>query len=198
MENKAAIEALNRLMVGNYEYWEAREGTGDVSPELRQRLAQEGQKPCAVIITCSDSRVVPEHLFRCGLGDLFVIRVAGNVVEDSQAASAAYAVGHLGVPLVMVLGHTDCGAVGAALAQCDEDALQPVVSPICEAIGDERDPAQACLLNVESSVRALRTNPKLGPAEQAGDIMIVGAVYDIATGRVELDEELEAQLKGEV
>ncbi len=192
MENSAALEALNRLMIGNNEYLKAKHGMGEVSSDLRDRLAQEGQNPYAVIITCSDSRVVPEHIFSCGLGEVFVIRVAGNVVGSTQIASAAYAVSHLGVPLVMVLGHSDCGAVGAALDHCDDEALQPLIAPICDAIGQETDPLRACLLNVESSVGALRADSVLGPAEQAGAIMIQGAIYDLATGRVSLDATLEA------
>ncbi len=110
-----AAGALNRLKSGNRAFLSAAENEADISPSVRKETAQKGQFPYAVIVACSDSRVVPEHIFGCGIGELFVIRVAGNVIGDHQLGSIEYAVRHLKCPLVVVLAHPGCGAVNAAL-----------------------------------------------------------------------------------
>src|SRR5947209_10905279 len=110
----AADEALARLMAGNRRYVLHKEQHPDQSLTRRKEL-ESGQHPFAVILGCADSRVSPEILFDQGLGDLFVIRVAGNVVDDTILASVEYAVEHLGTRLIMVLGHEKCGAVSAAI-----------------------------------------------------------------------------------
>ena len=101
-----ASTALLKLKEGNLAYLEAKRNIGDISPEMRADTCENGQHPFAVVLTCADSRVVPEHMFMAGIGELFVIRVAGNVMGDTQMASVLYAVSHLGAKLVMVLGHT--------------------------------------------------------------------------------------------
>jgi carbonic anhydrase len=106
--------ALERLKEGNARFAADRPAAKDQGTKRRAELAR-GQRPFAVIITCSDSRVPPETIFDQGLGDLFVIRLAGNVVDTAAVGSVEYAVGHLHVPLVVVLGHEECGAVQAAL-----------------------------------------------------------------------------------
>jgi len=108
-------EALQRLKEGNRIYVEALDHERDLSPERIRDLFERGQKPFATVITCADSRVVPEHIFMAGLGELFVVRVAGNVVGPLEAASAVYACAHLHTRLLLVLGHTHCGAIKAAL-----------------------------------------------------------------------------------
>ena len=115
--NLTADEALERLREGNARYLGASQAQGDVSPELRQSTFCEGQHPYAIVLACSDSRVIPEAIFSAGIGDLFVIRVAGNVVDKHQLGSIEYAEDHLGCSLVVVLGHTGCGAVDAAMQQ---------------------------------------------------------------------------------
>lgn len=109
-----ALNALERLKEGNKIYINSEKGAGDVSPQKRLFTSKNGQNPYAVIVSCSDSRVIPECIFSAGIGDLFVIRVAGNVIDNHQLGSIEYAVGHLGCNLVVVLGYTMCGAVGAA------------------------------------------------------------------------------------
>ena len=104
--NLTADEALERLRQGNARYLNASHAQGDVSPELRQSTFREGQHPYAIVLACSDSRVIPEAIFSAGIGELFVIRVAGNVVDRHQLGSIEYAEGHLGCNLVVVLGHT--------------------------------------------------------------------------------------------
>ena len=106
----AAGEALQRLREGNRIYVEALDHERDLSPERIADLFENGQRPFACVITCADSRVVPEHIFMTGLGELFVIRVAGNVVGPIELASAVYACEHLHTRLLLVLGHTHCGA----------------------------------------------------------------------------------------
>jgi carbonic anhydrase len=109
-----AEEALERLKEGNRRYVGGADA-GDVSASVREDKARNGQRPYAVVIACSDSRVIPETIFNAGIGDLFVIRVAGNVIDPHQLGSVEYAAAHLHCPLVLVLGHTGCGAVSAAL-----------------------------------------------------------------------------------
>ena len=108
-------DALARLEEGNRIYVEALDHERDLSPERIMNLFEHGQKPFATIITCADSRIVPEHIFMTGLGEAFVIRIAGNVIGPIEAASAVYACEHLHTRLLLVLGHTHCGAIKAAL-----------------------------------------------------------------------------------
>ncbi len=106
VKNISAKEAIERLKAGNEKYVKLSENTGDVSSEIRIETATNGQKPYAIVVACSDSRVIPETMFCSGIGDLFVIRVAGNVIDDHQLGSIEYAESHLGCRLVLVLGHT--------------------------------------------------------------------------------------------
>ena len=150
---------------------------------LRRETVEHGQHPYAVVICCSDSRVIPEQIFDATIGDLFVIRVAGNVLDRHQLGSVEYAVSHLGCKLVLMLGHTGCGAVGAALKGEADGHISFITEDIQKAIGMERDPNKACRLNVAHGVKVLReaflTEPDPADAE------IRGAVYDIKTGAVE-------------
>ena len=101
-----ADEAIEKLKSGNMRYLLMNSNSGNVSAALRKFTYEHGQHPHAIIVTCSDSRVIPETIFSAGLGELFVIRVAGNVIDDHQLGSIEYAAGHLGSPVVVVLGHT--------------------------------------------------------------------------------------------
>lgn len=106
-----AADALSKLKAGNRIYMEALDHERDLSPARIQELFECGQEPFACVITCSDSRVMPEHIFMAGLGELFVIRAAGNVLDAAGLASVIYACEHLHTKLVLVLGHTHCGVV---------------------------------------------------------------------------------------
>ena len=178
-----AQDALAKLVEGNKKFLNAKTPSGDVSQKIREQTAKEGQFPYAVVVTCADSRVIPEAIFSAGIGELFVIRVAGFVVNKTQLGSIEYAVDHLGSPLVVVLGHTQCGAVGTALIHHEvEGALKTIIDEISAAIGDETNPLEAVKLNVKHSCDVV-TNAKV-PAK------VVGAVYHIDTGKVEfLDEK---------
>ena len=173
-----AEESLAKLKHGAAAYATGGAFSGDVSEAVRQRTA-EGQHPFATIVTCSDSRVIPEVIFSCGLGELFVIRTAGSVVGAHELASIEYAAHHLHVPLTVVLGHTHCGAVGAAIAGETEGNIGVITQAIREAIGEETDPLKATRRNAENSVRRICEDLQGGEAHR-----VCGAVYDIETGKV--------------
>ena len=172
-------EILRRLQTG------AERALASADAELRRRLADEGQHPHAIVVTCSDSRVIPELLFGAGPGELFVIRVAGNVLDNHQLGSIEYAAAHLHCPLVLVLGHTGCGAVDAALSGDTDGFIRTITDEILRAVGDERDPDEACRLNVRHAVDSIRDAFREHPEIAAEDLRILGAVYDIRSGRVD-------------
>ena len=180
-ENLSAAEALEKLKEGNQRYLTATTNPGDISPQIRQTTCDEGQTPYAIVVTCSDSRVIPEGIFSAGIGELFVIRVAGNVMDKHQLGSVEYAADHLGCKLVVVLGHEHCGAVGAAISSAPEGYIKYITDEILKAIGDEKDELRACCLNVERSVASIREN--LGMPEDK--LKVCGAVYHIDSGAVE-------------
>ena len=143
-----------------------------------QATCQE-RRGIATIVTCSDSRVIPEAIFSCGIGEIFVIRTAGSVIGAHELASIEYAAHHLHVPLTVVLGHMHCGAVGAAIAGETEGNVGVITRAIREVIGEETDPLKATRLNAENSVRRIREDLAGGGAHR-----VCGAVYDIETGHV--------------
>jgi carbonic anhydrase len=158
----------------------------------REEVLAKGQYPFAAIVCCADSRVPPEIVFDQGLGDLFVVRTAGNLVDDLGVASLEYAAGHLRVPLVVVMGHTRCGAVTAAVEGGEvpgrlsaiHAALAPAVANAKSRSGDVVDAAARD--NVKSIVAALsRCEGVLKDLVDRGAIRIVGAFYDIERGLVE-------------
>ncbi len=150
-------------------------------PELRIETARNGQHPYAVVISCSDSRVIPEAIFHAGIGELFVIRVAGNVLGTHALGSIAYAVEHLGCKEIVVLGHTGCGAVSAALSHESEGLIAELISDIRSAIGDETDPLQACEKNVRHWANHIR---QVFSDQIKQDINVRGAVYELESGDV--------------
>ena len=177
-ENLSAAEALKKLKEGNQLYLTSETNPGNISAQLRKTTCDEGQSPYAVIVTCSDSRVIPESIFSAGIGELFVIRVAGNVMDNHQLGSIEYAADHLGTKLVVILGHDHCGAVGAAVHDDPSGHVKFITDEIRKAIGDEKDELRACCLNVERSVGIVKESLK-------GDIEVKGAVYHIEDGAVE-------------
>lgn len=181
-QNLAATEAMDKLKKGNEAYLSATVSTGDISPKIRQKTCDEGQTPYAIIITCSDSRVIPESIFMAGIGELFTIRVAGNVIDNHQLGSVEYAADHLGCSLVVVLGHTNCGAVGATMSSEPSGFVKYITDEIRAAIGDEKDAYKACCLNVARSVARIQEGLKLSVTDK---LKVCGAVYHIDSGRVE-------------
>lgn len=148
-------DAIYKLAAGNLKYLNAENGSGDISRRIRMSTWAKGQSPYAIIVTCSDSRVIPENIFSAGIGELFVIRLAGNVIDDHQLGSIEYAAGHLGCRLVVVLGHTHCGAVDAAINYEPSGYIRYITDEIKKAIGDETDPYKASCLNVRHSVQEI-------------------------------------------
>ncbi len=181
----SAQQAITRLMEGNSRFIESRNEIGDISKEIRVDTAQNGQHPYAIVVACSDSRIIPEAVFNAGIGELFVIRVAGNVIDNHQLGSIEYASEHLGTKLIMVLGHTHCGAVDAAINHDPEGFIKYITDDIRSAIGKETDPYRACCLNVRHCVKVIESSLEI-QREEAEGLQVVGAVYDIETGAVEL------------
>lgn len=179
-----AAEALEKLKRGNEKYMTAEKNDGNISPTLRQKTCSEGQFPYAIVVTCSDSRVIPESIFSAGIGELFVIRVAGNVIDNHQLGSIEYAAGHLGSPLVVVMGHNHCGAVGAAIGGGAENFINFITDEIKKAIGEEKDDYKACCLNVQHSVKRIEESLGIKKDDEHG-IKVCGAVYHLEDGKVE-------------
>ncbi|MDO4803491.1 MAG: carbonic anhydrase [Lachnospiraceae bacterium] len=176
-------DAVERLKEGNRRFMEAQHEIGDVSPEVRKVTGLKGQNPFALIITCSDSRVIPEAIFQVGIGEIFVIRIAGNVIDNHQLGSIEYAADHLGVKLIVVLGHTHCGAVDAAMLHNPDGYIRFITDEIKEAIGDTNDPYEASCLNVRHSVQVIESSQIIRHDEEEG-LKVLGAVYDVETGEV--------------
>ena len=195
----AADEALQRLLKGNQRFVHGSTKNPRRAPADYRALA-EGQRPVAVLMGCADSRVPPELLFDQGVGDLFVVRVAGNVVGGGGVfvkGSIEYAVAELGVRLIMVLGHSSCGAVKAAIKHVDDgdplpgaiaelvNRIRPAVIKAKDMPGDQL--ANAISANVLLGVETLNNlDPIVRPAVSSGQAKVVGAVYDLRTGAVTL------------
>ncbi|SHM38777.1 carbonic anhydrase [Ruminococcus flavefaciens] len=180
-----AEEAKKRLTIGNQKYIKSNELSSDVSPDTLLRFSQSGQQPYAIIITCSDSRVVPELIFSAGIGDLFVIRVAGNVIDSHQLGSIEYAAEHLGTGLIVVLGHDHCGAVDAAMNHEPDGYIKYITDEIVKAIGDEKDEVKACCLNVKHSCDIIEHSLQIQKDEEEYGLKVLGAIYHLESGEVE-------------
>jgi carbonic anhydrase len=185
-------EALQKLLKGNERFVQGTSVRPDQSPNRRTELSFS-QHPFACIVACSDSRVPPEIIFDQGLGSIYVVRVAGNILNDEGLGSIEYAVGTLQAPLVLVLGHSGCEAVRVAVSgqhvsgHFDEviDALKPAVRATRDKPGDTL--GQAINANVELVVNRLKTSkPILTEYVKSGRLKIIGGIYELATGQVEL------------
>ena len=172
-------EAYGLLVRGNEEYLRIGQHTGNISSERREETAENGQHPYAVVISCSDSRVIPEVIFSAGIGDLFTIRTAGNTIDRCTLGSIEYAVSHLGCTLVVILGHTDCGAVTSAIRSEHIGHVGSILRRIKRGIGHERKVCVACEKNVGFSLENLRKH-----YPEPDGVRYVGAMYDIRTGKV--------------
>jgi carbonic anhydrase len=183
-------QSLQRLMEGNRRYVAGQVSAGKPLAGRRAEVAK-AQHPFAVIVGCSDSRVPPEIILDQGLGDLFVVRLAGNVVDDCARESIEYALDHLGVPLVVVLGHKRCGAVGAALeARPDEDHLRAIMKAIAPAVerarGKEGDVWENAVKEnaVLTAAQLQASAPIIAPLVKSGKVRVLAAYYDLDTGEV--------------
>ena len=190
----APSDALARLLQGNERYVDNVPANKDYFAGRAARVT--AQYPIAAILGCADSRVSPELAFDQGPGDLFVVRVAGNFVNDDGLASLEYGVKFLGVPLIVVLGHTHCGAVSAAVKVIREGAVLPghlpelvrAITPaveIAKTHGHGDLVADATIENVRLNVNRLRVSkPLIGEYVRAGKVQVIGAIYDLASGMV--------------
>lgn len=178
-------EAVSRLQTGNKRYIASMQCIGDTSQSQREKTLSEGQKPFAIIVTCSDSRVIPESIFSASIGDLFVVRIAGNVMDDHQLGSIEYAVEHLGCSLVVVLGHTHCGAVDAAMNHKPDGYIKFITDEIVKAIGGETDEYRACCLNVLHSKAVIESSLQIQKDESEYGLKVIGAMYRLEDGTVE-------------
>jgi len=183
--NKMMIEGNKRYVTGK--------ATHKHQDSTRRMDVTGGQHPFAIVISCSDSRVPPEIIFDQGIGDLFVIRLAGNIVDDAALGSIEYAVEHLGSKYIMVLGHESCGAVKATVDGGEAPGhIGTIVKAIKPAIDSVRGrtadlPEVGMRANVAMTVQMLKTaDPFLKPLFEKGELMIVGARYDLDDGRVDI------------
>ena len=185
-----ANEAKKKLIDGNDRFVSGSRADTDLSAARRQDLSANGQHPFATIICCSDSRVAPELLFDQGLGDLFVIRTAGNVVDDIALGSIEYAAEHLGVPLIVVLGHTQCGAVKATVdgGGHAHGCIKAIVDKIAVSMEKTRGAADAYTACEDENIAAVTAeiagNTIVSEMIAKGETTVVGAKYNVASGAV--------------
>ena len=191
----SADEALLRLKGGNERFVS---GTARFPTMQNQILADlaKGQNPYATILSCSDSRVPPELIFDAGFGELFIIRIAGNIVSPEVAGSLQYAGHHLRTPLFVVLGHTNCGAIAAAVdtllhgtrqhsrIQLLVDCILPALLDLDTRLTPEMMRAQGIEANVRWSMRQILESPEGRERQTEGHMKLVGAIYELETGRV--------------
>ncbi len=200
-----ATEVLQRLREGNQRYVSNVRSLDSLLSYTRRAELSAGQSPMAIILGCSDSRVPAEVVFDQGLGDLFVIRVAGNIVAPSQVGSVEFAASLFGSSLVVVLGHTQCGAIRATVEELEGrpppqsanlrfivDSVRPAVEPLMgTALADDHEALlrEACRANVRATVHHLRHgSPLLEQLIESSGLIVVGAEYDLSTGHVDFFE----------
>jgi carbonic anhydrase len=190
----SADDALSRLLSGDGRFVAGKsiERTGPALIERRHALAKE-QKPFAVVVSCSDSRVPPELIFDLSLGDIFVVRTAGEVVDKVELGSIEYAIEHLGTHLIVVLGHQHCGAVSAAVSGATDtgdipDVLKAILPAVEETKAQAGDPIDnAVRANARDIAKRLQSaGPIIAPRVQSGEVKIVAAYYSLDTGQIEL------------
>lgn len=186
------LEALNRLKTGNERFVKGLRCVEALvtTANRRYQLAEDGQKPFAIILSCSDSRVPAEIVFDCGLGDLFVVRVAGNIVAPSLLGSIEFAAQSFGTALCLVLGHTNCGAVSAAFDAHkkgifpESENILKIISGITPAVSDSIK--ETTIQNVKNSIAAIRNSKIVADLETQGKLTLSGGVYDLHTGVVDI------------
>jgi carbonic anhydrase len=190
-----AALGLLELKQGNQRFVEDRMMHPDQAPETRLSVSKS-QAPFAIVLSCSDSRLPPEVIFDQGLGDLFVVRVAGNIVDPAGMGSIEYAVGHLGTPLIVVLGHQNCGAVSATLESLqhhnephgDVAALVAAITPVVPVA--EQQPGDLLTntikANIEQSRDQIMQNKELKPALDSGKLKVVTGYYSLDDGTATL------------
>ena len=185
-----AEQALHLLLEGNQRFVAGKLEHPNQTPARRAELAKV-QHPFAAVLACSDSRTPPEIIFDRGLGDIFTARVAGNSADQLVIESLDYSVKHLGVRVVMVLGHRRCGAVTAAVESYDNENVGPMLKELYPAVRASRgmpgDPVEnAVRENVKLVMKKLAASPELSAMVKSGELKIVGGIYDLDTGTIEM------------
>lgn len=188
--NLSGPDALQRLLDGNKRFMSGKLEHPNHCEESRRGLVS-GQDPLAVVLTCADSRVPPVDVFDQGLGDIFVVRVAGNVINDQILGSIEYAVAHLHTPLVMVMGHSSCGAVSAVAQGVKLDGHIASLTPSIDAALKKTKGMEGHWTNNAAKVLARTTARKIAESEpiiadlvQEGRVLVVASYYDLETGEV--------------
>lgn len=197
-----ATEALQRLREGNRRFVANTANASELTCQIRRAELVDGQEPIAIILGCSDSRVPAEAIFDQGLGDLFVIRVAGNIIAPSLVGSVEFAASRFGTRLVVVMGHTQCGAVTATIEELNRpserqspnlrsivDRIRPSLQPLVEAGLDPSAPSfleRAVRANIRTSANHLRHGSRiLENLVQHDELVVIGAEYSLETGEVD-------------
>jgi carbonic anhydrase len=189
---ESAVEAKKLLVEGNERFVSGEAAEKDLGDTRREELTK-GQEPFAVVVCCADSRVPPEHVFDQGLGDIFVVRVAGNVADPVAIGSVEYAVEHLEVPLVVVLGHEKCGAVSATVEGGEAPgSIGSIVEKISSSVEKARSGGadgeelieKSVELNVEQTIRDLKSSPIVTERRGKEELSILGATYELGSGEV--------------
>jgi len=185
MKSVTSQTALNRLKSGNKRFV-ADKPNHELQDRERREELEEGQHPFAVILSCADSRVIPELVFDTGLGELFVVRVAGNVANTSSIASIEYAVANLGTKLIVVLGHESCGAVTAAMGGGDNgynlNHLLAHIVPAVNGTTGTKSVERVVKTNAKMTVKELKNRSPI--IDKCKGLKIVGAYYELGTGKV--------------
>lgn len=193
-------KALALLIEGNHRFLNGEAQDIPTDPKRRLELAK-AQAPMAAYVSCSDSRVPPELLFGRGLGELFIVRNAGNTIDTVALGSIEFAVGPLGVPLVVVMGHQSCGAVAAAISVVQDNTvfpgsigrmIEPIIPSVLRSSGSDEELLENSIrANVSRQVQMLRTatDPILRDPQDAGTLKIIGAYYNFNTGEVDFFDQ---------
>jgi len=193
IEVASADAAIAVLQDGNANYLDEKVDY-QTTQELRAKLTKDGQHPYAVVITCSDSRVPVEEVFSCNAGEIFVIRTAGNVIGDLEMGSIEYGVEHCGAPLVLVLGHTNCGAVTAAVeGEAAGNSIDEIIKHIQPAVEEAKKTttekeamiSEGIRLNVLNDVEQIKADETIRECVERGEVEVKGAIYNIESGIVE-------------
>lgn len=190
---KTSEEVFQRLQNGNNKYVNSKINKSEIGNSIRQDLYKNGQNPYVVILTCADSRVIPENIFYTGPGEMIVARVAGNVVDDYVLGTIEFAVDQKKVPLIVVMGHQDCGAIQGALNGNVKGKLGEIIKSVVPSVekaketekGEKEIFNKAVELNIENSINLIKEDEIVKKYIDSGKVKIVGANYSLETGKVE-------------
>lgn len=189
---KTSEDVFNRLQSGNDKYVKSNINDSNIGDAIRRELYKNDQKPYVVVLTCADSRVIPENIFYTGPGEIIVARVAGNVVDDFVLGTIEFAVDQKKVPLIVVMGHQDCGAVYGALKGNIKGKLGEIIKQVTPSVekAKETEKGQAEIvnkaveLNVENSIKLINQDEVVKKYIDEGKVKVVGANYSLETGKV--------------